>query len=52
VEQDSLQNPRQEMLAMGNSLVDLTDQIIKNSVKFFKCFNKQFTYVKLESFIF
>ena len=43
---------RAEMLAMGNNLVDLTDQILKHSQKFFKSFNKQFTYVKLESFIF
>ena len=37
---------------MGNSLVDLTDQILKHSFKFFKQFNKQFKYVKLETFIF
>ena len=43
---------RQEMLQMGNNLVDLTDTIIKQSLKFFKTFNKQFTYVKLETFIF
>lgn len=43
---------RAEMLAMGNNLVELTDQILKHSQKFFKSFNKQFTYVKLESFIF
>jgi len=52
VDTDAQQNPRLEMLAMGNNLVDLTDQIIKQSAKFFKNFNKQFTYVKLETFIF
>ena len=40
------------MLTMGNSLVELTDQIIKGVLKFFRIFNKQFNYVKLESFIF
>ena len=43
---------RQEMLQMGNSLVELTDQILKHSQKFLKAFNKQFAYVKLESIIF
>ena len=43
---------RQEMLQMGNSLVELTDQILKHSQKFLKSFNKQFAYVKLESIIF
>lgn len=37
---------------MGNNLVDLTDQIFKGVPKFHRTFNKQFTYVKLESFIF
>ena len=37
---------------MGNNLVELTDQIIKGVLKFFRIFNKQFTYVKLEAFIF
>lgn len=45
-------NPRTEILNMGNNLVDLTDQIIKGVLKFFRTFNKQFTYVKLETFIF
>lgn len=36
------------MLGMGNNLVELTDQIIKHSAKFFKAINKSFTYVKLE----
>ena len=49
---NSQTNPRQEMLQMGNTLVEQTDQIIKQVLKFFKTFNKQFTYVKLESFIF
>ena len=40
------------MLQMGNTLVDLTDQITKQSVKFLKTFNKQFTYVRLDQFIF
>ena len=40
------------MLAMGNNLVELTDQIIKNAVKFIKNFNKQFLHVKLEQLIF
>ena len=46
------ENPRLEMLQMGNTLVDLTDQITKQSVKFIKTFNKQFTYVRLDQFIF
>ena len=37
---------------MGNNLVDLTDRIIKDVIKFYRTFNKHFTYVKLESFIF
>ena len=37
---------------MGNNLVELTDQIIKGVFKFLRIFNKQFTYVKLVSFIF
>lgn len=37
---------------MGNNLVDLTDQIIKGVLKFFRIFNKQFSHVKLEAFIF
>ena len=37
---------------MGNNLVELTDTIIKNVLKFFKSFNKNFTYVRLELFIF
>ena len=45
-------NPRNEILTMGNNLVDLTDQIFKGVSKFYRTFNKQFTYVKLESFIF
>ena len=48
----SQQNPRQEMLAMGNNLVDLTDQIIKQAIKFIKNFNKQFLHVRLEQLIF
>lgn len=33
---------------MGNNLVDLTDQVIKGAMKFFKSFNKMFDFVRLE----
>lgn len=46
------ENPRLEMQQMGNTLVDLTDQITKQAVKFIKQFNKMFSYVYLDRFIF
>lgn len=37
---------------MGNNLVDLTDQMLKGTTKFFKSYNKIFNFVKIETFIF
>ena len=45
-------DPREEMTNMGNTLVALTDDIIKRVKTFFSKFNKTMLYVRLETFIF
>ena len=50
--EDQAHQARNELLQMGNHLTEVTDKVIQHSLKFFKTFNKQFTYVRLETFIF
>ena len=46
------EDPRGEMLKLGNHLVFMTDQVLKMSKFFFRHFNKEFFYVRLDQFVF
>ena len=40
------------MVKLGNNLVFLTDQVLKLSKAFFRSFNREFFFIKLDQFIF
>lgn len=46
------EDQRSEMIKLGNQLVTLTEHLLKQGRQFFRSFNRRFTYVVLEHFIF
>ena len=46
------EDPREEMRSIGNKLVQVTEQFLRKVGPFFKNFNKNFQFVKLDQFIF
>jgi len=49
VEED---DPKSNMKKMGNKLVEQTDVLLKGMRPFFRNFNRHFSYVRLDTFIF
>lgn len=43
---------RSKISRLGDKLVDTTDQVLKGVKRFLSLFNKVFTHVKLENFVF
>ena len=46
------EDPREEMRAIGNKLVNITESMLKKVSGFFKAFNKIFAHVRIDQFIF
>jgi hypothetical protein len=40
------------MLKLGNTLVMLTENVLKQSHQFFRSFNRRFSYVRINQFVF